>query len=53
MLSNDAAVKEVFENKKRTTATANPGKLIINMSTVAPETSRYLANQCATHELVL
>jgi 3-hydroxyisobutyrate dehydrogenase len=51
MLSNDAAVKEVFENKNGLLATANPGKLIINMSTVAPETSRYLANQCSNHEL--
>jgi 3-hydroxyisobutyrate dehydrogenase len=42
MLSNDVAVKEVFENKT-VYSTANPGKLIINMSTVAPETSRYLA----------
>ncbi|MBX9889272.1 MAG: NAD(P)-dependent oxidoreductase [Flavobacteriaceae bacterium] len=51
MLSNDAAVKEVFENKNGLLATKNPGKLIINMSTVAPETSRYLAEKCLENEL--
>ncbi|MDG2433579.1 NAD(P)-dependent oxidoreductase [Flavobacterium sp.] len=51
MLSNDAAVKEVFESKEGLLANANVGKLIINMSTVAPETSRYLAALCVQHQL--
>jgi 3-hydroxyisobutyrate dehydrogenase len=29
----------------------NPDKLIINMSTVSPETSRYLATICAARHL--
>lgn len=51
MLSNDAAVKEVFENQDGLLTSSNPGKLIINMSTVAPDTSRYLAEKCLNHEL--
>ncbi|MFT5252418.1 MAG: 3-hydroxyisobutyrate dehydrogenase [Flavobacteriales bacterium] len=51
MLSNDAAVKDVFSNENGLLASSNPGKIIINMSTVAPETSRYLAEQCTKHEL--
>jgi 3-hydroxyisobutyrate dehydrogenase-like beta-hydroxyacid dehydrogenase len=39
MLSNDA-VKEVFENKKRSALQLKIQEIIINMSTVAPETSR-------------
>jgi 3-hydroxyisobutyrate dehydrogenase len=41
MLSNDEAVKS-FENENGLLSQDNPGKLIINMSTVSPETSRYL-----------
>ena len=41
MLSNDAAVKEVFEGPTGLLSTTNSDKTIINMSTVAPETSRY------------
>jgi 3-hydroxyisobutyrate dehydrogenase len=51
MLSNDTAVKDVFENKNGLLATLNPGKLIINMSTVSPETSQYLATKCTQNEL--
>jgi 3-hydroxyisobutyrate dehydrogenase-like beta-hydroxyacid dehydrogenase len=40
------AVKEVFENKKLSACNCKSRKLIINMSTVAPETSRYLAEKC-------
>ncbi len=43
MLSNDAAVKEIFEGNLGLLSYQYPGKLIINMSTVSPETSRYLA----------
>jgi 3-hydroxyisobutyrate dehydrogenase len=46
MLSNDAAVKEVFEGLTGLLSAAVPGKTIINMSTVAPETSRYLHTLC-------
>ncbi len=51
MLSNDAAVKEVFESENGLLSQENPGKLIINMSTVSPETSRYLAKICAAHRV--
>ncbi|MBG6061803.1 3-hydroxyisobutyrate dehydrogenase [Flavobacterium sp. CG_9.1] len=51
MLSNDAAVKEVFEGPTGLLAAAIPGKTIINMSTVAPETSRYLHTLCQLHQV--
>ncbi|SDZ99813.1 3-hydroxyisobutyrate dehydrogenase [Flavobacterium gillisiae] len=51
MLSNDAAVKEVFESENGLLSQDNPNKLIINMSTVSPETSRYLATICTAHQL--
>jgi 3-hydroxyisobutyrate dehydrogenase len=47
MLSNDAAVKEIFEGANGLLSTPQPGKLFIDMSTVAPETSRYLSGLCA------
>jgi 3-hydroxyisobutyrate dehydrogenase len=40
MLSNDEAVKEVYESENGLSQD-NPGKLIINMSTVSPETSLF------------
>jgi 3-hydroxyisobutyrate dehydrogenase len=46
MLSNDQSVKDVFENANGLLSKENPGKMIINMSTVAPETSRYLNTIC-------
>jgi 3-hydroxyisobutyrate dehydrogenase len=46
MVSDDAAVKSVFEGEQGLLTKAIPGKLIINMSTVSPETSRYLATIC-------
>jgi 3-hydroxyisobutyrate dehydrogenase len=46
MLSNDAAVKEIFEGKSGLLSKKIIGKTIINMSTVSPETSRYLASIC-------
>jgi 3-hydroxyisobutyrate dehydrogenase len=46
MLSNDEAVKEVYESENGLLSQDNPGKLIINMSTVSPETSRYLTKIC-------
>ena len=51
MLSNDTAVKEVFEGPTGLLAAAIPGKTIINMSTVAPETSRYLHTLCQLHQV--
>ena len=44
MLSDDAAVKQVIEGGLLTKD--YPGKLVINMSTVAPETNRYLEKRC-------
>lgn len=47
MLSNDAAVKSVFEDTDgllSSDLTNQQGKLLIDMSTVAPETSRYLSS---------
>jgi 3-hydroxyisobutyrate dehydrogenase len=40
MLSNDE-VKEVYESENGLLSQDNPGKLIINMSTVSPETSLF------------
>ena len=51
MLSDDAAVKEIFEGPLGLLSSANPGKLIIDMSTVAPSTSRYLSDECSKHQL--
>lgn len=51
MLSNDEAVKEVFESENGLLSQDNPEKLIVNMSTVSPETSRYLATICATRKI--
>lgn len=51
MLSNDAAVKEVFEGPIGLLSKTNPGKTIINMSTVSPETSRYLNTICNQHQV--
>ena len=51
MLSNDAAVKEVFEGPTGLLSAASAGKTIINMSTVAPQTSRYLNTICNQHHV--
>lgn len=51
MLSNDDAVKEVYEGPAGLLAKAQPGKLLIDMSTVSPDTSRYLAEICRKHQL--
>ncbi|SHG37917.1 3-hydroxyisobutyrate dehydrogenase [Flavobacterium segetis] len=51
MLSNDAAVKEVFESSVGLLNANNQGKTIINMSTVSPETSRYLHTICKQHQV--
>jgi 3-hydroxyisobutyrate dehydrogenase len=46
MVSDDAAAKVVFDGKEGLLQKERPGKLVIDMSTVAPETSRYLADRC-------
>jgi 3-hydroxyisobutyrate dehydrogenase len=51
MLSDDAAVKEVFESATGLLTKDHPEKIIINMSTVSPETSRHLANSCSIHQI--
>ncbi len=51
MLSDDAAVKAIFEGPSGLLSSANSGKLIIDMSTVAPATSRYLSEACNKHQL--
>ena len=51
MLTNDDAVKEVFQNKNGLLLTPETDKLIINMSTISPETSRYLAEICDKHKI--
>jgi 3-hydroxyisobutyrate dehydrogenase len=50
MLSNDEAVKEVYESENGLLSQDNPGKLIINMSTVSPET-RYLTKICTARQV--
>lgn len=47
MLSDDAAVKTVFTGENGLLSNHPQGKLFINMSTVSPETSRYLAQKCS------
>jgi len=51
MLSNDAAVKEVFEGSDGLLNSENQGKTIINMSTVSPETSRHLNTICKQQQV--
>lgn len=46
MVSDDKAVKEIFESEDGLLSEELPGKLIIDMSTVSPDTSRYLAERC-------
>ena len=51
MLSNDSAVKEVVEGPTGLLSASVAGKTIINMSTVSPETSRYLNTICNQHNV--
>ena len=52
MLTNDDAVKDVFQNKTGLLSSKPvTGKLIINMSTISPETSRYLAEISNKHQI--
>ena len=51
MLSDDTAVKEVFEGAEGLLSQPLAGKLFIDMSTVAPSTSRYLAELCTQNKM--
>lgn len=51
MLTNDDAVKDVFQNEKGLLSKPETGKLIINMSTISPETSRYLAEISSKNQI--
>jgi 3-hydroxyisobutyrate dehydrogenase len=51
MLTNDEAVKEVFQNETGLLSKPVAGKLVINMSTISPETSRYLAAISNKHQI--
>jgi 3-hydroxyisobutyrate dehydrogenase len=51
MLSDDTAVKEIFDGPSGLLNRESPGKIIINMSTVSPATSRYLATNCSKREV--
>lgn len=51
MLSDDNAVKAVFEGTSGLLAGHQSGKLIIDMSTVSPDTSRYLSESCSSAAL--
>lgn len=46
MVSDEAAVKAVYEGPEGLLSSAASGKLAVDMSTVSPATSRYLAEQC-------
>lgn len=51
MLSNDEAVKAVFEGEKGLLTNPATGKMIIDMSTVSPDTSRYLSELCKKNHI--
>lgn len=51
MLSNDEAVIEVFDKTTGLLTKDYHEKTIINMSTVSPETSRFLLNKCSNHQV--
>ncbi|NRF41878.1 NAD(P)-dependent oxidoreductase [Pedobacter foliorum] len=51
MLSDDNAVKEVYNETNGLLSGENSGKLLIDMSTVAPETSKYLSALCEEHKM--
>jgi 3-hydroxyisobutyrate dehydrogenase len=46
MVSNDEAVKEVYSAEQGLLSHSPSGKIFVDMSTVSPETSRYLADLC-------
>ena len=46
MVSDDEAVKEVYSGEQGLLSHSPSGKIFVDMSTVSPETSRYLAEIC-------
>ena len=46
MLSDDAAVKEIYEGEEGLLSHSPSGKIFVDMSTVSPQTARHLANLC-------
>lgn len=50
MLSDDNAVKAVYDQSDGLLSGESTGKLLIDMSTVAPETSRYLSDLCGKRQ---
>src|SRR3954468_2167234 len=46
MVSDDEAVKEVYAGQEGLLSHSPSGKVFVDMSTVSPETSRYLAGIC-------
>ncbi|MNJ87272.1 2-hydroxy-3-oxopropionate reductase [compost metagenome] len=51
MLSDDMAVKSVYNETDGLLSGGESGKLFIDMSTVAPETSRHLSTLCKTKQV--
>ena len=51
MLSNDDAVKNIFEGESGLLSQPHPEKLIIDMSTISPEMSRYLSTKCSAQNI--
>ena len=51
MLSNDDAVKNIFERESGLLSQPQPEKLIIDMSTISPDTSRYLSAKCLAQNI--
>jgi 3-hydroxyisobutyrate dehydrogenase len=49
MVSDDEAAKQIFTSQDGLLSGAVKGKLFINVSTVAPATSRYLNESCQKH----
>lgn len=46
MVSDDAAVKEIYSGEQGLLSHSPSGKVFVDMSTVSPDTSRYLAGMC-------
>lgn len=51
MLSDDSAVKSVYSDTDGLLSGSRPGALMIDMSTVAPETSRHLSTLCSNKQV--
>ena len=51
MLSNDEAVKNIYEGDLGLLSKPHQEKLIIDMSTIAPATSRYLSAKCTAQNI--